>query len=576
MFQKILLTLLLLFLIFIGCKKPHEEPKSNAKSIKSFILKSSNNSVLSQDIAGVIKGDSIILNIPDSIPVSNLLPTITITGSSITPASNSSVNFNQPVHYTVSAEDGSTRVYVAQVHKTNGLKRMLSFSFTASKNTSLANDIIGNITNDSVILYMPAGTDTKSLIPTITYQGEKLSPGDVQAQDFTKQVNYTVSADDGTSAVYKVIVTTSYALFVGSQNGHLYSLNPVTGKVNWEFNAGGQLSSPVCANGNVYAGNGKSFFALDAYTGALKWQNKSFSGYFTRPVADNGIIYAGLRSLGNLYYQSANYIFAFDDETGSVKWFNRLNLGADNAGTTSVPTVSNGIVLISEYNTGVFAFDATSGNRLWGFGPSLTVTTPILDGNSIYYGTAEGIMYKANVQTHEYTWVNRAGGNVFSSPLLYNNIIYTGGWIPMVGKTLDCLFALNADDGTIKWRYPATDDIELGARFSTPTIFNNALYASGGNLLYAVDLSTGQLKWSYNAGTGSPSSYLTNPIVNDGTLFVTSTGQVATGTGQDLLVFDAISGALKWHFDGDGSLNTDACIMDISGKACNYPGHPMN
>ena len=65
-------------------------------------------------------------------------------------------------------------------------------------------------------------------------------------------------------------------LFVGSQNGTVYSLDPKTGCVIWTFSAnGGVRASIVIGAGKAYFTDQKGFaYALDAATGTLRWNRK--------------------------------------------------------------------------------------------------------------------------------------------------------------------------------------------------------------------------------------------------------------------------------------------------------------
>ena len=58
-----------------------------------------------------------------------------------------------------------------------------------------------------ISLTLPSGTDITALVPTIIISDKaSISPASGIAQDFTKAVNYTVTAEDGSVQVYKVTV----------------------------------------------------------------------------------------------------------------------------------------------------------------------------------------------------------------------------------------------------------------------------------------------------------------------------------------------------------------------------------
>ena len=83
-------------------------------------------------------------------------------------------------------------------------KAITAFDFIA-----LDPDVVGVINEGAktIILTVPFGTDVTALVPTIIYTGVSVSPASVAAQDFTSPVDYTVTAEDSTTAVYTVTVT---------------------------------------------------------------------------------------------------------------------------------------------------------------------------------------------------------------------------------------------------------------------------------------------------------------------------------------------------------------------------------
>lgn len=66
---------------------------------------------------GVVNEDTktIAITVPFGTSVTTLIPTITITGASVSPLSNVAQNFTSPVSYTVTAADGSTQIYTVTV-----------------------------------------------------------------------------------------------------------------------------------------------------------------------------------------------------------------------------------------------------------------------------------------------------------------------------------------------------------------------------------------------------------------------------------------------------------------------------
>lgn len=84
-------------------------------------------------------------------------------------------------------------------------KDITKFSFAA---LSPAVDATIDATNKTISATVPAATDVTKLVPTITISDKAtISPNTGVAQDFSKEVRYTVTAEDGSTAVWKVAVS---------------------------------------------------------------------------------------------------------------------------------------------------------------------------------------------------------------------------------------------------------------------------------------------------------------------------------------------------------------------------------
>ena len=81
-------------------------------------------------------------------------------------------------------------------------KDITKFSFAT---LSPAVDATIDATNKTISATVPAATDLTKLVPTITISDKAtISPNTGVAQDFSKEISYTVTAEDGSTAVWKV------------------------------------------------------------------------------------------------------------------------------------------------------------------------------------------------------------------------------------------------------------------------------------------------------------------------------------------------------------------------------------
>ena len=119
----------------------------------------------------------------------------------------------QPVTYKVTAENGSTQDYVVTVNIAKSSDKAINrFSFLAADNDALNEDFEANIDEESktIKIKLPNRVDLSSLIPTVEVSpGAAILPKGKQATDFSNNVEYTVTANDGSTQKYTVTVTKS-------------------------------------------------------------------------------------------------------------------------------------------------------------------------------------------------------------------------------------------------------------------------------------------------------------------------------------------------------------------------------
>ncbi|WP_165872264.1 DUF5018 domain-containing protein [Tenacibaculum sp. M341] len=88
--------------------------------------------------------------------------------------------------------------------------QILNFQFLADNNSSISNDIIGEINEDEnkIYLSLPFNTSVTSLTPTITItNGATITPSNNITQDFSEPIDYVLSKDRFNNVTYSVIVT---------------------------------------------------------------------------------------------------------------------------------------------------------------------------------------------------------------------------------------------------------------------------------------------------------------------------------------------------------------------------------
>jgi hypothetical protein len=171
--------------------------------------------IVSPAATGVITESthSIAITVPNGTIVTALIPTITQTGASISPASGVAQNFTNPVIYTVTAADASTQDYTVTVTvAASPAKAITAFSLNGVAGTI-------NETGKTIAVTMFSGTDVTALVATFTTTGTSVKVGSTvqttgtTANNFTSQVTYTVTAADASTQDYTVTVTVAASLY---------------------------------------------------------------------------------------------------------------------------------------------------------------------------------------------------------------------------------------------------------------------------------------------------------------------------------------------------------------------------
>ena len=149
-----------------------------------------------------IGANTIDITVPYKTGVTQILPVFDYNGKSISPASDTVQNFTNPVVYTVTAQDDSTKQYTVYVHVAiSNEKRITNFSLQGIPSVTTIDEV-----NHAISVAVPYGTNVKNLIPVVTYTGSSVNPLSNVVKDFTNPVTYIVTAADSSTQAYSVTV----------------------------------------------------------------------------------------------------------------------------------------------------------------------------------------------------------------------------------------------------------------------------------------------------------------------------------------------------------------------------------
>lgn len=337
------------------------------------------------------------------------------------------------------------------------------------------------------------------------------------------------SGDEPLAPVYQP------SLLLGSQNQVLYAINPITGKKNWEYFAGTDISTtPLVLGDKIFLSTATNFlFKLDARKGVLLQKVDLKKPMLSSPTGE-----------GNTIYTSAgDSMFAVNADNGEIKW--RFSAGDL---ILSSPMIYRSMILFGCNNGSVYALNQGDGTQKWSFSAGAAViSSPTASGPYIYVGSVNGKMYALDADNGNQRWEYTTGGIIESSPIAYGgNIIF--------GSNDNILYCVDSAAGKERWKFTTGDRI-----VSSPYGYQQVVYAGSYDYnFYAINILDGSIKWKYRTNAIIKSS----PLVHQGMVYIGS-------YDKHLYNFDT-SGTVNWIYDIDGTIETSPVIDDLTGKSF-YP-----
>lgn len=180
------------------------------------------------------------------------------------------------------------------------------------------------------------------------------------------------------------------------------------------------------------------------------------------------------------------------------------------------------------------------------------VSSPVWYDGAVIFGSDDGNVYAVDATSGRQRWMHRTGGPVPSAPAIADGRVYV---LSYDGR----LHALEARSGTLLWKFASAGERRFEARglhglqprtqtiadpfdvfLSSPVVAQGRVFfGSGDGHVYALDATTGELKWKFATGNVVHAS----PAFSDGVLYVGS-------WDSRFYAIDATSGREVWRHQG--------------------------
>jgi eukaryotic-like serine/threonine-protein kinase len=350
-------------------------------------------------------------------------------------------------------------------------------------------------------------------------------------------IKYHVSGDQ--KHIYGILYFDTHTLPFQVEKGELPKFAPVDSggeqaKPLWTFKTGGAVwSTPAFADGTVYFGsNDHKIYALDAATGKQKWSVTTggavwaparVDGAYVYILSDDGYLYKLVRANGKR-------VWRFDTHGGKVK-----RAGYDRL--ASSPVIQGGTLYFGSAEGSLYALNPKDGHERWHYFTQGAVrSTPAVADGRVFFGSYDDAMYALDAKKGTLLWRRDTHMPVVSTPLVVKDLVYIGS------RNAD-FYALNAADGKLKWR--AFDWVSWVE--SSATERDGIVYIGCSDCmdLFAYDAVTGKEQWRFNTGGES----WPIPAVDEKRVYIGSVGYDGYGRLGGFYAVDRSTGKPVWRFD---------------------------
>ena len=185
-------------------------------------------------------------------------------------------------------------------------------------------------------------------------------------------------------------------IYIASTDAKIYSIDTDKSK-NWEFTAGDEiLSSPGYVNETVIFGSSDgNVYCLNESDGDLVWKTDLNNKVISSPTIDehDNSVYIGS--------DEGNFT-CLDIRDGTIKW----SFSAGDK-VQSTAALKDKLVAFGSNNGNLYVLNKYTGQQEFNYNPgtmlfnSAITSSPVINGNSLFFGDEAGYLYSLNIEKYE-------------------------------------------------------------------------------------------------------------------------------------------------------------------------------
>ncbi|MBI5772551.1 MAG: PQQ-binding-like beta-propeller repeat protein [Verrucomicrobia bacterium] len=292
-------------------------------------------------------------------------------------------------------------------------------------------------------------------------------------------------------------------VFIGSDDGNLYTLNLADGKKIWTAKTEGAIeSSPLVLDGRVFVGSMEGFlYAVSAADGKELWKFKTEDKIVGAP---NWVKSPDGRANWILAGSHDFKLYCLDAATGRSNWVyesgNYIN---------GTPAVDNGVTAFGGCDALLHVISLDDGRQVKEVdaGAYVAGSAALADGRA-YFGHLENAFLCIDIVKEKTAWTYKERNfPYYSSPAVTKDRVLFGGR----DKRVHCV---KRDTGEADWTFATQGKVD-----SSPVVVDGkVVVGSEDGRLYVLSLKDGKELWNYEIGQGLTSS----PAVASGKIVIGS------------------------------------------------------
>lgn len=271
-------------------------------------------------------------------------------------------------------------------------------------------------------------------------------------------------------------------------------------------------------------------------------------------------------------------LFAVDTATGKLRWSSRpTGLAHGSPFVSTRPAVAGNVVIVPMGNT-LVALSLATGKELWR-GPKTAQSASVAaDSRTVFVMGEDNNFYALDSASGRQKWkkaFTQGRGSCYSQPVVRDGIIYVTGSLEISpttdrgpATTYRHLFALDADTGEERWRYPAKPAGWRDVCLTQPIAAEDGFFAVADETIHALDRTTGQARWTLEVKR--PVERSVRAVAVGG---LVDAGRVLIGlTSGYLIAFEKATGKTAWEIRGQYRVASPSTA--VAGGVLYFQGHP--